>query len=160
MATYYDPFKELQSFMNQALSGPKGLGMSMDLYRQGDTYIAEMDLPGVDPASIDIDVEDRTITIRAERSGVQVSHDDDGEWITRERTYGTYARQITVGRGLALDKVTGEYTDGVLKLTIPVAEEAKPRKVQVQRGESTKEIQPDSVVAGGIEPNTGSAPQA
>lgn len=132
MPSYYDPFKELQSFVNQTLNQSKSLGMPMDLYRQGDVFHADFDLPGVDPESIDIDVDDRTITIRAERKTPTVA--EDGEWISRERGFGTFARQLTVGRGLALDKVTGEYVDGVLQLTVPVAEEAKPRKVQVQRG--------------------------
>lgn len=136
MANYYDPFKELQSFVNQTLNQTKSLGMPMDLYRQGDTFVAEFDLPGVDPSSIDIDVEDRTITIRAERRPTGGGEGD--EWISRERGYGTFARQITVGRGLALDNVAGEYVDGVLTLTIPVAEEAKPRKVQVQRGSAPR----------------------
>lgn len=137
MATYYDPFKELQALVSQTINGPKGLSMPMDLYKQGDTYIAEIDLPGVNPESIDIDVEDRTITIRAERSQADKTRE---EWVSRERSFGTYARQITVGSGLALDKITGEYTDGVLTLTIPVAEEAKPRKIQVTRGETRNQV--------------------
>lgn len=131
MPTYYDPFKELQSFVNQTLNQTKSLGMPMDLYRDGDTFRADFDLPGVDPASIDVDIEDRTITIRAERQAQSLS--EGSEWVARERGFGTFARQITVGRGLALDKISGEYVDGVLQLTIPVAEEAKPRKIQVQR---------------------------
>lgn len=141
MPTYYDPFKELQTFVNQALTTTKSLAMPMDLYRCGDTYRAELDLPGVDPASIDIDVEDRSITIRAERKASRVSKGD--EWISRERSFGTYARQITVGSGLALDRITAEYTDGVLELTIPVAAEARPRKVQVQRGAGGRRLEGD-----------------
>ena len=145
MPTYYDPFREIQSFMNQAMNQPKSLAMPMDLYRIGDTYHAEIDLPGVDPDTIDIDVEDRTITIRAERKAPAVGKDD--EWISRERTFGTYARQLTLGSGLALDKVAGAYEDGVLVLTIPVAEEAKPRKIQVQRGQGAKKLQDISSTA-------------
>ena len=155
MPTYYDPFKELQALVSQTLNQTKSLGMPMDRYREGDTFRADFDLPGVDPASIDVDVEDRTITIRAERQARTVA--DGGEWVSRERGFGTFARQITVGRGLALDKVSGEYVDGVLQLTIPVAEEAKPRKVQVQRrnehhavgdtihGEASEQQEPASV---------------
>ena len=147
----YDPFKELQTLMNQAFSnGPRSLAMPMDLYKSGDDYVAEVDLPGVDPDSIDIDIDDRTITIRAERKSS--SSKESGGWVTRERSYGTYARQITVGSGLALDKIDANYSDGVLTLTIPVAEEAKPRKVQVQRGNGTKAVGGgDEVVPGSVE---------
>ncbi len=142
----YDPFRELQTLMNQAVHGQKSFALPMDLYKSGDTYHADVDLPGVDPGSIDIDVEDRTITIRAERTSP--SHGEGSEWFSRERTFGTFARQLTVGSGLALDRIRGEYTDGVLTLTIPVAEEAKPRKIQVQRGTSDAAA---AVVAGSVD---------
>lgn len=85
-------------------------------------------MPGVDPASIDIDIDDRTLTVRAARASVS---GDDIEWLTRERRNGTFARQLTLGRGLATDRIEATYVDGVLKLTLPVAEEAKPRKISV-----------------------------
>ena len=130
MATRYDPFAEISSLLNSTLrqSSP---AMPMDLYRQGDVYTAKLDLPGVDPSTIDIDVEDRTLTIRAERPAVK---DEGIEWVSRERGTGTYARQMTLGYGLDLTKVEASYTDGVLTLSIPVAEEAKPRKIQVSTG--------------------------
>ena len=102
--------------------------LSMDLYKKGDVFIAEIDMPGVDPASIDIDIDDRTLTVRAARASVS---GDDIEWLTRERRNGTFARQLTLGRGLATDRIEATYVDGVLKLTLPVAEEAKPRKISV-----------------------------
>jgi HSP20 family protein len=75
-----------------------------------------------------VSVEDRTLTIRAERTQ---RSDADAQWLVRERTSGTFARQLTVGRGLALDNISASYTDGVLSLTIPVSEDAKPRKIEV-----------------------------
>lgn len=137
MANRYDPFAELSALMNSTLrqSTP---AMPMDLYRVGDVYTAKLDLPGVEPGSIDIDVEDRTLTIRAERPGV----DEEGiEWISKERGSGTYARQMTLGYGLDLTKVDATYTDGVLTLTIPVAEEAKPRKIQVNTSGTSTPIE-------------------
>lgn len=139
MVTYYDPFKELQHFFNQSVGQAKSQAMPMDLYADGDVYVAEIDLPGVDPESIDIDVEDRTITVRAERK--TEARGEGVTWISRERSSGTFARQITVGTGLALDQITGEYTDGVLRITVPVAEQAKPRKVQVTRGSAPVQIE-------------------
>ena len=103
--------------------------MPMDLYRSGDHYVLHVDLPGVDPGTIDVNVEDRTLTIRAQRAA---QGGPDVQWLAKERPVGTYARQLTVGRGLALDAISATYADGVLTLTIPVAEEAKPRRIEVQ----------------------------
>jgi HSP20 family protein len=102
--------------------------MPLDLFRAGDHYVLTMDLPGVDPGTIDVSVEDRTLTVRAERSP---RTDPEVQWLARERPVGTFARQLTVGRGLALDRIAASYEDGVLSLTIPVAEEAKPRRIEV-----------------------------
>lgn len=111
--------------------------MAMDLYRSGDTFTVLLDVPGVDPESIDIDVEDRTLTVRAERTAAPA----DVDWISRERGSGTYARQLTLGYGLDVAKITADYTNGVLTLTIPVAEEAKPRKIQVSTGSGSTSIE-------------------
>lgn len=129
MSNMFDPFEPLRRFDRMFNEGTRGTAMPMDLYRSGDTFTVRMDLPGVDPQSIDIDVDDRTLTVRAERH--QDEHAEGATWVSRERMSGTYARQLTLGRGLALDKISAEYRDGVLTLKIPVAEEAKPRKISV-----------------------------
>lgn len=123
----FDPFRDLDRLMSETFRNPAANAMPMDLFRRGETFVARVDLPGVDPSSIDVDVEDRTLTIRAERR-------DEGEieqWLSHERPAGTFARQLTLGYGVALDRIEADYTDGVLTLTIPVAEEAKPRKIEV-----------------------------
>lgn len=122
MARTFDPFRELFG------DAPRTVGMPMDLVRTGDDFVVSIDLPGVDPASIDIDAEERTLTIRATRN---TQLDADQQWLVRERPTGTFARQLTLGNGLALDRVEAGYADGVLTLHIPVAEEAKPRKIAV-----------------------------
>ncbi len=133
MATRYDPFAEMDRMLGQMLSSERAASaMPMDLYRVGDHYVLHVDLPGVDPGSIDVNVEDRTLTIRAQRTAA--TEESGAQWLTRERAVGAYARQLTVGRGLALDQITATYTDGVLTLSIPVAEEAKPRKIAVVHG--------------------------
>ncbi|HEY0117333.1 MAG TPA: Hsp20/alpha crystallin family protein [Cellulomonas sp.] len=133
MATRFDPFAEMDRLLGQMFTSERAsVAMPMDLYRVGDHYVLHVDLPGVDPGSIDVNVEDRTLTVRAQRSSA--SDESDAQWLTRERAVGTYARQLTVGRGLALDQITATYTDGVLTLTIPVAEDAKPRKIAVTHG--------------------------
>lgn len=141
MNTYYDPFREISRAFNNAMRTPATAAMPMDLFRSKETFVAKIDLPGVQPESIDIDVEDNTMTIRAERKLPDVG--EDAEWLARERSAGTYARQITLGTGVALDKITADYADGVLTITIPVAEEAKPRKVAVTRSSASQTIEAD-----------------
>ena len=130
MATRFDPFQEFDRLFAQVASAERASAtMPMDLYRSGDHYVLHVDLPGADPGTIDVNVEDRTLTIRAQRTP---HTEQDVQWLAKERPVGTYARQLTVGRGLALDAITATYTDGVLTLSIPVAEEAKPRRIEVQ----------------------------
>ena len=134
MTTTYNPFRDMDRLFNQVARtvANDGRSMPMDLYRKGDIFTVKMDLPGVDPSSIDIDVDDRVLTVRAERAAEQLdSNDDKDGWVSRERSWGTYARQISLGSGLDLANIQANYADGVLTLTIPVAEEAKPRKIAV-----------------------------
>lgn len=143
MATTLEPFREFERFFNQMVRTPNTLGMPMDLQRDGDKFIARIDLPGVDPSTIDVDVEDRTLTVRAERRSE--STNEGRQWLTRERSVGTYARQLTLGRGLAVDQIEADYQDGVLILTIPVSEEAKPRKIEIRHGNGTHQIEGTTV---------------
>lgn len=129
MAMKFDPFQELDR-MAQALRGDGSLrGMPMDLYRQGDNYILAADLPGIDPGSIDVDVDGQLLTIRAQRT----LHGVEGvKWLTRERESGSFLRQLNLGQGIDTDRISAQYTNGVLSVTIPVSERAKPRKIEVQ----------------------------
>lgn len=137
MATRLDPFAETARWMDQMMGALRDAPttavpvMPVDLYRAGDHYVLHVDLPGADPGSVDVNVEDRTLTIRAERTA---RTEADVQWLARERATGTYVRQLTLGRGLALDRITASYADGVLTLTIPVAEEARPRRIEIQHG--------------------------
>lgn len=138
VATRFDPFHEMDRIMGQVFGADRTAAlMPLDLYRSGDHYVLKIDLPGVDPGTVDVNVEDRTLTIRAERT---VQTQDGVQWLTRERPSGTFARQLTVGRGLALDKISATYADGVLTLTVPVTEEAKPRRIEVQHTGTPAEI--------------------
>lgn len=130
MATRFDPFQEMDRLVSEMFGSARSAAMMpMDLFRSGDHYVLRADLPGADPGTIDVNVEDQTLTIRAQRTA---SADDDVQWLLQERPVGSYVRQLTVGRGLSLDQIQATYSDGVLALTIPVAEEAKPRKIEVQ----------------------------
>ena len=136
MAAKFDPIRDLDRFFSDITRTPNTTALPMDLYRDGDAFVARIDMPGVDPSSIDVDVQDRTLTVRAERTASTES--SEVQWLSRERPTGTFARQLTLGNRIALDQITAAYEDGVLLLTIPVAEEAKPRKISVnhtQRGD-------------------------
>lgn len=128
-ATSFNPIRDIDRFFSDVTRTPNSVGLPMDLYRTGDSFIAQIDMPGVDPASIDVDVEDRTLTVRAERAAAVA--DADTKWLTRERPTGTFARQLTLGHRVAVARISADYADGVLTLTIPVADEAKPRKISV-----------------------------
>jgi len=108
--------------------------MPMECYRSGDTYYLHFDLPGIAPESLEVTAENNTLTVRAERH----RHDQEGSsYLISERSSGTYSRQLVLGDGLAVDSIRADYRDGVLTLTIPVAEQAKSRKIEVSRSEAT-----------------------
>jgi HSP20 family protein len=138
MARAFDPFTQVDRWFSDVARTPASAAMPMDLYRDGDVFVACVDLPGVDPASIDVDVDDRTLTVRAQRI---IETTDEQKWLVRERPTGTFARQLTLGYGVALDKIGAEYRDGVLSLRIPVAEGAKPRKIPVAHSGGATQIE-------------------
>ena len=143
MALTFDPFRDVDRLAAQLLNQPAGQGrgprwMPMDLYRSGDHFVVNVDLPGVDPGSIDIDVDGNTLTVRAERT---LKPEDSPQWIAQERVAGTYMRQLNLGDGLDVDGIHATYENGVLCLTIPVAEQAKPRKIEVQHKDSGRSVQ-------------------
>lgn len=142
MATRIDPFREMDRVFSNALghmmSPTRSNAMPIDLYRDGDTFVLDMDLPGADPSSIDVDVEDQTLTIRAER---RPEEGQDIQWLARERPTGTFARQLMLGSGVSVDKINASYADGILSLRIPVAEEAKPRKIEVAHSSKQSTIE-------------------
>ncbi|WP_270889566.1 Hsp20/alpha crystallin family protein [Pedococcus sp. 5OH_020] len=126
-----DQFRELDRLAQQVFGTmSRPTVMPMDAWRQGENFVVEFDLPGVDPSSIDLDVERNVLTVKAERPGLE----DEVETIATERPRGVFSRQLFLGDTLAVDRVQASYHDGVLRLSIPVAEEAKPRKIQIQSG--------------------------
>ena len=138
MARAFDPFSQVDRWFSDVARTPASSAMPMDLFREGDQFVARIDLPGVEPGSIDVDVDDRTLTVRAQRKAEAT---DEQKWLVRERPAGTFARQLTLGYGVALDKINAEYRDGVLSLRIPVAEEAKPRKISVSHSDGANQIE-------------------
>lgn len=134
MATAYDPFRDLDrmaSALFETRRGPRR--MPMDLYRDGDHYVLSADLPGIDPGSVDIDVDGQLLTIRAERT---LPSGEGVKWIVREREAASYLRQLNLGQGVDTDRISATYANGVLSVTIPVSEKAKPRKITVENADS------------------------
>lgn len=115
--------------------------MPMDLYKTGDQYVMIADLPGVDPASIDVDVDGSQLTIRAERSFDSLS---EVKWMTRERSEGAFVRQLTLGEAINTEEIAASYDNGVLTVVMPVRESAKPRKVAVGVGAANSVLLADA----------------
>jgi HSP20 family protein len=126
-----DPFRELDRFTQQVFGADGTLArpsvMPMDAWRDGDMFHVEFDLPGIDPDSLDLDVERNVVTVRAERS----VRAEDVELIAAERPRGVFSRQLILGDNLDTEHIAASYRDGVLGLEIPVAAQAKPRKISV-----------------------------
>jgi HSP20 family protein len=136
-----DPFRELDRLTQQAFGTSGTLArpsvMPMDAWREGDTFHVEFDLPGVNPDSIDLDVERNVVTVKAERP----PRASDAELIAAERPRGVFSRQLILGDNLDTEHIAASYDSGVLTLKIPVAEKAKPRKISItSKGEDRQSI--------------------
>jgi HSP20 family protein len=142
MVMRFDPFREMDrvaQMLTQQAGSIRTHAVPMDAYRSKDHFTVKLDLPGVDPASVDLTVEKNVITVRAERSWTPAEGE---EVIVQERPQGVFTRQLFLGEGLNAEAIEASYENGVLTLTIPVAEQAKPRKVQVISGQrSSPEIE-------------------
>lgn len=136
-----DPFRELDRLTQQIL-GPNGTrtrpaGMPMDAYRAGEEYVVAFDLPGVHPDSIDLDVEQNVLTVKAERPRAA---EDGVEYQVAERPRGVFSRQLFLGEALDAEHIQANYEAGVLTLRIPVAERAKPRKIAISASGDTTQV--------------------
>jgi len=128
MARFFDPFEEMDRMLATAGTRWRGGVMPLDAWEKDGVYTLRFDLPGVDPDKIEVTVEDKVLTVKAERS----FEDNVGvNWMLRERATGIHSRQIRLGDTLDADKVNAAYEDGVLTVTLPVREDAKPRKIAI-----------------------------
>lgn len=133
-----DPFREMDRLTQQLFGSPQRPAvMLMDAYRQGDEFLVKFDLPGVDPESVDLDVERNVLTVRAERKR---DTSEDTEMVIAERPIGTFTRQLFLGDTLDVERIDASYEGGVLTLRLPVAEQAKPRKIPISGGDKRAEI--------------------
>jgi HSP20 family protein len=140
MLMRFDPFRDFDRLTEQVW-GNRNSTMAMDAYRQGDEFFVHFDLPGVDPGSIDLTVERNVLNVSAKREwqpgeGVEV--------IASERPQGSFTRQLFLGDSLDADHLDASYDGGVLSVRIPVAEKAKPRKVEIASGEGARQIESSS----------------
>lgn len=139
-----DPFREIDRLTQQLFANSNGgslsrpLAMPMDAYRKGEEFVVAFDLPGVDPDTIELDVERNVLTVRVERPPLRA--DQDVEMQVAERPIGIFSRQLFLGDSLATDEITADYDSGVLTLRIPVAERAKPRRIEIAGTEDRKTI--------------------
>ena len=128
MLMRFDPFRELDRLTQQGWAGERPAVMPLDAYREGDHFVVHFDLPGVDPESIDLTVEKNVLTVKAERTWPRA---EGQEVVASERPQGRFSRQLFLGESLDSSRIEANYDAGVLTVTVPVAEQAKPRRIEI-----------------------------
>ena len=132
-----DPFRDLDRWTQQVFgTAARPAVMPMDAWREGDEFIVEFDLPGVAEDSLNLDVERNVLTVHAERPGLN----QDREMVSAERPRGVFSRQLFLGDNLDADRIQASYHNGVLRLSIPVAEKAKPRRIKIAGSDEKRSI--------------------
>jgi len=128
-----DPFRDLDRFAQQVFgtagTWSRPTAMPMDAWRVGEEFVVAFDLPGVEPEAIELDVERNVLTVRAERRPTVTG--ENTEMQVAERPSGVYSRQLFLGDTLDTEQINASYDAGVLTLRIPIAEQAKPRKIEI-----------------------------
>jgi HSP20 family protein len=133
-----DPFRDFDRLTETILgTTARPAAMPMTAYREDGSFVVQLDLPGASPESIDLTVEQNVLTVHAER---KAPLGDSVERVVDERSYGVFSRQLFLGESLDSDRLTADYDAGVLTLRIPIAERAKPRKVEINAGGTAKQI--------------------
>ena len=125
----FDPFREIDRLTQPMW--PARASVPLDVYRKGEKFIVRVDLPGIDPKTLDLTIERNVLTIKAERSWTPA---EDEEVLVAERPQGTFTRRLFLSDGLDPDKISAQYEHGVLTVTVPVAESAKTRKIEIGLG--------------------------
>ena|SRR5438309_8308649 len=140
MLLRFDPFREFDRLTEQVW-GTGRMAMPMDAYRQGDEFVVHFDLPGVESGSIDLTVERNVLTVSAAR---EWRREDGMEVLASERPQGRFSRQLFLGDSLDADHIEASYDNGVLTVRLPVADQAKPRKVEISSGDGARSIEATS----------------
>jgi len=153
MLMRFDPFRELdrlEELAARSASQPRPVAMPMDAFQEGDRFIVRFDLPGVDLSSIDLTVDKNVLNVRAERRWQPA---EGQEVLIAERAQGAFTRQLFLGDTLDAQGVQASYEQGVLTLTIPMVEQAKPRKVEVTAGAGDEQPMEPAIDARASEPS-------
>ncbi len=127
-----ESFRDIDRLFQQlwaAQNGTRSMAMPMDAYRKDDSFLIRVDLPGVAADAVDLTVEDGVLTIMADRQAPPSS--EEVEPVISERPFGTFIRQVQLGSNLDTERIRAEYEAGVLTVSIPVADKAKPRRIEV-----------------------------
>ena len=133
-----DPFREFDRLAQQVFgTTARPAGMPMDAWQEDGQFVVAFDLPGVDPETVDLDVERNVLTVKAERKSPA---GENTEMLAAERPQGVFSRQLILGDTLDTDGIQANYDAGVLTLRIPVAEKAKPRRIEIQSSGQRQEI--------------------
>ena len=136
MAVAYTPFRDARRVAFAPEFRPAARLAAVDLYRTQDSVVLSVDLPGADAGSIDVAVDGRILTVRAQRTAPEI----DATWLTRERPTGAVVRKLRLSEGIDTESIAADYANGVLTVTLAVAEKAKPRKVSVTGAEAAPEV--------------------
>lgn len=138
MLIRFDPFRDVDRLTEQMFSDWRAARpMPMDVYRSGDHYVMHFDLPGIDPSSVDVSVHENVLTVKATRPARST---EGVEYLVAERPTGEFTRQLVLGNGLDLSRVAATFDAGVLTVTIPVAETAKPRRIEINSAGSEPKV--------------------
>lgn len=128
MLMRFETFRGYDQITEELLSQRRVRQIPVDAYRRGNEFKVHLDLPGVDPGSIELTVEKDILAVRATRTWARA----EGDQIQMaERAQGEFSRQLFLGESLDRELITATYENGVLTATIPVAEEAKPHQVEI-----------------------------
>jgi HSP20 family protein len=141
MLMRWDPFREIDRLTDQLWQPVRSQPMPMEAYRRGDAFVAAFDVPGVDRDSIEITVDQNVLTVKAER---RFTRNETDEVIVAERPQGTWSRQLFLGEGVDTNRIDANLENGVLTLTVPVAEAARPRQIQIGGTDKSQAIEAES----------------
>jgi HSP20 family protein len=144
MLVRFDPFRELDRTAEEFFRPARPWQIPMDAYRRGHAFVVHLDLPGVDPSTIDLTVEQNTLTVTGDRTWPRVEGD---EVVITERPQGAFTRQLLLGESLDTDQIAARYDQGVLTITIPVVEQSLARKVAIAHGHEPEVIEATTAAA-------------
>jgi HSP20 family protein len=137
-----DPFRDVDRWFQQLWAvqpnGPRSMAMPMDAYRKEDSFLLRLDLPGVKPESVELTVEDSVLTISAERPAPPEA--EGVKTVIAERRHGNFSRRVVLSKQLDSENIQANYEDGVLTVVIPVADKAKPHRIEVTTRQEQREI--------------------